>query len=68
MRAWHEELGTLEGRVAELREIVPTAEADVSEHEVARDVAHSAPEEAQRNRDYQRTAHEDRGLPGGQHE
>src|SRR4051794_33901641 len=42
MRAWHEELGTLEGRVTELREIVPTAEADVSEHEVARDVAHSA--------------------------
>jgi len=42
MRAWHEELGTLEGRVAELRDIVPTAEADVSEHEVARDAAHSA--------------------------
>ena len=42
MHAWHEELGTLEGRVAELRDLVPTAEADVSEHEVARDVAHSA--------------------------
>jgi chromosome segregation protein len=42
MQAWHEELGTLEGRVAELREFAPTAEADVSEHEVGRDVAHSA--------------------------
>ncbi|HUQ81961.1 MAG TPA: AAA family ATPase, partial [Gemmatimonadaceae bacterium] len=42
MQAWHEELGTLEVRVAELREFAPTAEADVSEHEVARDVAHSA--------------------------
>lgn len=42
MRAWHEELGTLEGRVADLRDVVPTAEADVSEHEVARDIAHSA--------------------------
>ena len=42
MRAWHEELQMLEGRVAELRGLVPTADADVSEHEVARDVAHSA--------------------------
>ena len=42
MHAWHEELKMLEGRVAELREIVPTAEADVREHEVARDIAHSA--------------------------
>jgi len=42
MQAWHEELGTLEVRVAELREFAPTAEADVSEHEVARDIAHSA--------------------------
>jgi len=29
MQAWHEELGMLEGRVAELREFAPTAEADV---------------------------------------
>ena len=42
MKAWHEELTNLEVRVAELRETVPTAEADVSEAEVARDVAHSA--------------------------
>ena len=42
MQAWHEELQTLEARVAELRDVVPTAEADVSEHEVRRDVAHSA--------------------------
>jgi chromosome segregation protein len=42
MQAWHQELQMLEGRVAELRDMVPTAEADVSEHEVRRDVAHSA--------------------------
>src|SRR4029079_193547 len=42
MQAWHAELGTLEGRVAELRDTVPTAEADVSEHEVRRDFAHSS--------------------------
>jgi chromosome segregation protein len=42
MQAWHTELGALEARVAELREIVPTAEADVREAEVGRDVAHSA--------------------------
>ena len=42
MQAWHEELATLETRVGELRDIVPTADADVSEHEVRRDVAHSA--------------------------
>jgi len=42
MHAWHEELQTLEVRVAELRDLVPTADADVSEHEVRRDVAHSA--------------------------
>jgi chromosome segregation protein len=42
MKAWHEELTNLEVRVAELRETVPTAEADVSEAEVARDIAHSA--------------------------
>jgi chromosome segregation protein len=41
MQAWHEELQTLEVRVAELRDVLLTAEADVSEHEV-RDVAHSA--------------------------
>jgi chromosome segregation protein len=42
MQAWHQELQMLEGRVAELRDTVPTAEADVSEHEVRRDIAHSA--------------------------
>jgi chromosome segregation protein len=42
MKAWHEELTNLEVRVAELRESVPTADADVSEAEVARDIAHSA--------------------------
>jgi chromosome segregation protein len=42
MQAWHQELGTLEERVAELRDIVPTAEADVREYEVRRDIAHSA--------------------------
>src|SRR4029453_9319770 len=42
MQAWHEELQTLEVRVAELREMVPTADADVSEHEGRRDVAHPA--------------------------
>ncbi|MDF2772220.1 MAG: chromosome segregation protein [Geminicoccaceae bacterium] len=50
MQAWREELATLETRVAELREFVPTAEADVSEAEMGRDVAHSsrAAAEAQR--------------------
>jgi chromosome segregation protein len=50
MQAWREELATLETRVAELRELVPTAEADVSEAEVGRDVAHAsrAAAEAQR--------------------
>ena len=42
MQAWREELATLETRVAELREFVPTADADVSEAEVGRDVAHAA--------------------------
>ena len=42
MHAWHEELASLESRVADLRELVPTAEADVSEAEVGRDIAHSA--------------------------
>ena len=42
MQAWREELVTLETRVAELREFVPTAEADVSEAEVGRDIAHAA--------------------------
>jgi len=50
MHAWHEELTTLEVRVSELRALVPTAEAAVSEHEVARDRLHStrAAAEAQR--------------------
>ncbi len=42
MQAWREELATLETRVADLRDFVPTAEADVSEAEMGRDVAHSA--------------------------
>ncbi|HEX6047736.1 MAG TPA: AAA family ATPase, partial [Gemmatimonadaceae bacterium] len=42
MQAWREELATLETRVGELREFVPTAEADVSEAEMRRDIAHSA--------------------------
>src|SRR4029453_12843755 len=42
MQAWHAELGTLEGRVTELPDVVPTADADVSEHEVRRDIAHPA--------------------------
>jgi chromosome segregation protein len=42
MQAWHTELGTLETRVTELRDLVPTAEADVHEHETERDIAHSS--------------------------
>jgi len=43
MQAWHEELQTLEVRVTELRDLVPTADADVSEHEVRRDVQEVLP-------------------------
>jgi chromosome segregation protein len=50
MQAWHTELATLEERVADLRDTVPTAEADVHEHEVGRDVAHAARTSAEAQR------------------
>ena len=51
MQAWHEELGRLEVRVAELREQLPASEAGMVEAEIARDTAHGAraAAEAQRN-------------------
>ena len=51
MEAWHEELGRLEVRVAELREQVPFAEAAMAEAELAREMANGAraAAEAQRN-------------------
>ena len=51
MEAWREELGRLQGRVAELREQLPAAEAGTLEAEVARDTAQGAraAAEAQRN-------------------
>jgi chromosome segregation protein len=51
MQAWREELARLEGRVAELREMLPAAEAGTVEAERARDDAHAAraAAEARRN-------------------
>ena len=42
MASWHEELGRLEARVAELRALIPKTEQLVSEQEAARDAAHDA--------------------------
>jgi chromosome segregation protein len=51
MEAWREELGRLELRLAELRELQPSADAAMMDAEAARDVAHGAraAAEAQRN-------------------
>ncbi|MEO5818806.1 MAG: AAA family ATPase, partial [Gemmatimonadaceae bacterium] len=51
MRAWREELERLEVRVAELRELLPAAEAHMADAELARETAHGAraAAEAQRN-------------------
>jgi chromosome segregation protein len=51
MEAWHEELTRLEGRVAELRELIPAAETAMIDAEQARDMAHGARAgaEAERN-------------------
>ena len=51
MEAWREELARLEVRVAELRELLPAAEAGMAEAELAREMAHGAraSAEAQRN-------------------
>ncbi len=42
MAAWHEELGRLESRIAELREVVPASEARVREAEQEREHRHGA--------------------------
>ena len=51
MEAWREELARLETRVAELREMLPAAEAAMADAEIAREMAHGARSaaEAQRN-------------------
>jgi chromosome segregation protein len=42
MAAWHEELGRLESRIAELRDVVPASEARVRDAEQEREVRHGA--------------------------
>jgi chromosome segregation protein len=51
MEAWREELARLQDRVAELRELLPAAEAGMADAEIARDAAQGAraAAEAQRN-------------------
>ena len=50
MEAWRDELGRLDSRVAELRELLPAAEAGMVEAEVARDEAQGARAAAEAHR------------------